>query len=137
PRTDLFSFGAVLYEMASGQHAFSGRTTGVIFDAILNRQPKFPRQHSPQLPVELERIIAKAFEKDRDIRYQHASDMRADLRRLKRDSELPRSGTGVTAGDRRTARRAWQFALAVTAILLICVVIYLLMRPVSWPKVSG
>jgi serine/threonine protein kinase/Tol biopolymer transport system component len=137
--TDLFSFGVVLYEMATGQHAFSGRTTGVIFDAILNRQPALPRQHNLQLPVQLEQIIAKALQKDRDLRYQHASDMRADLKRLQSETELGDSRTGLTAGHRRTARRAWRFALAIAATLLICVAIYiyLLMRPLSSPKGSN
>src|SRR5437764_1164539 len=72
-RTDLFSFGAVLYEMATAQHAFSGRTTGLIFDAILNRQPVPAPNVNSQVPLELEQIIDKALEKDRDVRYQHAS----------------------------------------------------------------
>src|SRR5204863_5122105 len=92
-RSDLFSFGAVLYEMTTGQHAFSGRTTGLIFDAILNRQPMLPRQIKSQLPLELEQIISKALEKDRDVRYQHAADMRADLKRLQRDTEPGRLTT--------------------------------------------
>jgi serine/threonine protein kinase/Tol biopolymer transport system component len=135
-RTDLFSFGVVLYAMSTGQHAFSGRTTGVIFDAILNREPVLPRKINSQIPLELEQIIGKALEKDRDVRYQHASEICADLKRLKRDTESGRSGTGATAGDRRTTRRTWHFALASTAILLICVAIYLLMHPLSPPKVS-
>jgi len=92
-RTDLFSFGAVLYEMATGQHAFSGRTTGLIHDAILNREPTSPRKVNQQVPQELEQIISKALEKDLDVRYQHASEVRADLKRLKRDSESGRTST--------------------------------------------
>ena len=93
-RTDLFSFGAVLYQMATGQEAFAGSTTALIHDAILNRTPVAASSLNPQLPPELERIINKALEKDRDLRYQHASDIRADLKRLKRDTE---SGRAVAA----------------------------------------
>src|SRR5579864_1546050 len=95
-RTDLFSFGAVLYEMATGRMAFAGNTTAVIFHDILAEDPKPVRELNPELPIELERIISKALEKDRESRYQHASDMRADLKRLKRQLE---SGQSVTTGE--------------------------------------
>jgi serine/threonine protein kinase/Tol biopolymer transport system component len=90
-RTDLFSFGAVLYEMATGQLPFQGESTATIFDAILNRAPVAPVRLNPNLPPKLEDIIIRALEKDRNLRYQHASDMRAELQRLKRDTDSGRS----------------------------------------------
>ena len=103
-RTDLFSFGAVLYEMATGALPFHGESTGVIFNAILERPLVPPVRLNPDVPPELERIIAKCLEKDRDLRYQHASDIRTDLQRLKRDTESGKS-TPVGAPMPRWSRR--------------------------------
>ncbi|HWY05740.1 MAG TPA: protein kinase [Candidatus Acidoferrales bacterium] len=117
-RTDLFSFGAVLYEMATGRQAFSGNTSGVIFHSILEKNPASATRVNPELPVKLEEIIGKALEKDREVRYQHAADIRADLKRLKRDTTSGTTAVNVvvpTSGWRR--RKPAAIAVAVAVLL--------------------
>jgi predicted Ser/Thr protein kinase len=102
-RSDLFSLGLVLYEMATGRQAFGGQTTAVVFDAILNRQPADPRTINPSLPEEVARVIMRALEKDRKMRFQTAADMLAELGRVRRDSTATATAAGV-AGARTTTR---------------------------------
>ena len=132
-RTDLFSFGVVLYEMATGVTPFTGGTSAVIFEAILNRTPTPPIEVNPRMPHELDRIIKTALEKDRAVRYQHASDMRADLTRLKRDLDSARSPVAQVSAPRPRTRRTswWILAAAVVIVAIAGVVIRLQKTSVS------
>jgi eukaryotic-like serine/threonine-protein kinase len=116
-RTDLFSFGAVLYEMATGQMAFPGNSAAVIHDGILNRTPASASQVNQGLPARLDEIIEKAMEKDRKLRYQSAADIRTDLQRLKRDTESARIQTTPDAGTTARLRKRWKAILSAAVAL--------------------
>ena len=119
-RTDLFSFGAVLYEMATGKVPFRGESSGVICSEILTKNPQPPSQLNASVSAELENIIHRALEKDRELRYQHAADMRADLQRLKRDSDSSRYAP-VSHVASNTRRRLWW--IGVTAVVIVVAVV--------------
>jgi Tol biopolymer transport system component len=134
-RTDLFSFGTVLYELATGRLAFPGATSAVVFDAILNRAPAPVTSLKSDVPSGLAQIVEKALEKDRELRYQSASELRADLRRLQRDSDLPRTATAGRASGatpRRSSRR-WLTVAVITAGALVSVSAFVAWRVLSRP----
>ncbi len=111
-RTDIFSFGLVLYEMATGKQTFSGSSSAEIFDAILNRTPVAPVRLNPALPPKLEDVITRALEKDPNLRYQHASDIRSDLQRLRRDTESGRSAVASGMAEPATPDQTYLHAAA-------------------------
>jgi len=119
-RSDLFSFGVVLYEVATCMMPFRGESTGVILEAILNRAPVPPVRLNPNVGPELERIIAKCLEKDRNLRYQHASEIRTDLQRMRRDTDSARLTTGLEARAESGPGKRWQMIVpaAVAALAL-------------------
>jgi eukaryotic-like serine/threonine-protein kinase len=146
-RTDLFSLGVVLYEMATGHQAFTGTTTGVVFEGILNREPPPPSESNPAVPAQLDQIVGKALEKDRDVRYQTVRDLRADLKRLRRDTTSGRRAPTATSADvsapavtvssilvpaRRASRRG-RVVLAGAAVVAVVVLGLVALRVASAP----
>jgi eukaryotic-like serine/threonine-protein kinase len=133
-RTDLFSFGVVLYEMATGSLPFRGDTSAVIFEAILNRAPVAPVRLNPEVPPKLEEIINKALEKDSDLRYQTAAELRADLKRLKRDST---SASGPLIAPKRNSSRPWKMAAVATFVLATIVLWWAVRGRLAAPPVGS
>ena len=124
PRTDLFSFGVVLYEMATGQLPFPGESTGIVFESILNRTPVPPTRINPVLPSELEDIIHKCLQKDRTLRYQHAGDVRTDLQRLKRDPGAGRVTTTDGSAAITAPGKRWKAIIAAAASVVLIAAAY-------------
>src|ERR1700746_1084731 len=143
-RTDLFSFGAVLYEMATARPAFSGNTSMMVFDAILHKAPTSAVRLNPQLPVELEPIVNKALEKDRKLRYQSAAEMGVDLKRLQREIDSGRTSAvsvyatpaaGTAEEPQRSGRKV--FSIAAAALVAAPALAWLFRPTLPPPRVTG
>lgn len=134
-RTDIFSMGAVLYEMATGKPAFEAASTAMVFDAILNKTPVAPRQLNPQVPPALERIVEKAMEKDREVRYQSAGDILVDLKRVQRDTGSGKVAAAVA--KHRILRRMVVGLAAMTVLLMAGVLVYRLLKRPAGPNLQA
>src|SRR5262249_44271956 len=137
-RTDVFSFGAVLYEMATGTLPFRGEATAALFDAILNKTPAPATRINPGIPAELERIINTALEKDREVRYQSAAELRADLKRLKRDTSSGKLSVATPAAQapaRKKRRIAMWIAASIASLLAAASAWFF--SPLPQPRVTG
>src|SRR5271166_119735 len=136
-RSDLFSFGMVLYEMTTGSPAFRGQTTALLHDAILNRAPKPMHEINPDGPLELERIVGKALEKDRKLRYQSAAEIRADLQRLRRDTETGKTAPTTVNGEGRPGKKlGWAAGIGAVVLVAIAGLLYWRGKETT-PKNSG
>ena len=136
-RTDLFSFGVVLYEMITRTLPFRGDTTAAVFNAILNKAPEPVLRFNPQVPAELERIILKSLEKDREVRFQSAAELRADLKRLNRDTTSGKVGAAATPADKSKPRWLWLTAVASLIVVVLAIAFLWFNSPPRPPRVVG
>jgi len=134
-RSDLFSFGVVLYEAATGKLPFPGETSAAVFDAILNRSALPPSELNPKMPLDLDRIVSTCLEKDRDVRYQSAAELRADLKRLKRDTDSGKVASGACSGPRRRRCSAMGVAGVILVLALAAFVAFRWLAPMPEPRV--
>jgi serine/threonine protein kinase/Tol biopolymer transport system component len=136
PRTDIFSFGTVLYEMSTGALPFSAGASGALFDDILHKAPVLPLRLNPNLPPDLERIILKALEKARDVRYQSATEIRADLKRLRRDTSSAKTDAAVVAAPQSSQTTKW-IVVAILIALMLAGAAFWLRSPAPVPRILG